>query len=158
MLQMMGDKCSLEKQLQIYSQTEKYPDLDEAANKSVSMLRNCCLYDLQRQTGYRNLTNKLPIAEERVKLLETVIRDKENVISKAESATSYAKDSASAAAESKEQSLKIKKRTLIEKLETIGICDSYACQRDHSLNIVYVVVKLLASMKLLSICNILPKC
>ena len=73
MLQMMEGKCSLEKQLQIYSQTEKYSDLDEVAKKSVSMLRICSLNQLQQYRGYSDLMNKLPIAEERVKLLETKI-------------------------------------------------------------------------------------
>ena len=90
----MGGECSLEKQLQIYRQTEKYPDLDEAARKSVSMLRECSLRDLQRQTGYLNLIDKLAIVEERVLLLETVKKDNETVIRKAEAAASAAEVSA----------------------------------------------------------------
>ena len=74
MVKMLKTGCVLNLQLQIYSQTLTYPDLEKAHVESLNALKRNTLEKLKNEADYIGLNDKHLILEERIKLFEKTIK------------------------------------------------------------------------------------
>ena len=69
---------TLEIQLQIYSQTESYPDLEDVQLKSLGKIKTYSLERLQNETNYSILNDKMRILKEHISFLRSLLTDINN--------------------------------------------------------------------------------